>query len=350
MQTSVGSRRSESLRRLLLALVGVLALVVPAGPAIAASPGVHVPRDEGPHNAPDEWWYFSGHLTGVDKAGRQHTYGFEYVTFQYVGIAPLPVYIGHVAVTDLTRGTFQYAVAEDTAPLPSSTHRFALHTGAWSMKGHNGHDVLRAGLPGYQLDLRLKRTKPAALHGNRGIIDYGPFGSSAYYSWTSLATRGTLIDHGTRIRVTGMSWMDHQWGAFNTASGGGWDWFSVQLTNSQEYMVYLIRDRSGAVVRTAATRVDADGTSHVLSPNGIREVATGSWRSPVTGITYGSGWHVTLPNGTLTVTPDLVNQEVDVRRIQGVAYWEGDSTVTGTLDGASVSGVGYVEINPPAAP
>jgi hypothetical protein len=33
------------------------------------------------------------------------------------------------------------------------------------------------------------------------------------------------------VKVAGLSWMGHQWGSFNFASGGGWDWFSMQLSN-----------------------------------------------------------------------------------------------------------------------
>jgi len=49
--------------------------------------GVQLPRDEAPHQQPQEWWYFSGHLWGLDPAGHLHCYGFEYVTFQFLAIA-----------------------------------------------------------------------------------------------------------------------------------------------------------------------------------------------------------------------------------------------------------------------
>jgi predicted secreted hydrolase len=69
----------------------------------------------------------------------------------------------------------------------------------------------------------------------------------------------------------------------------------------------------------------------------------------VTGITYGSGWQLTVPGGHLDVTPDLVDQELDLRSTQGNAYWEGDVSVHGEVDGAAVTGVGYSELNPPGA-
>ena len=78
--------------------------------------GVKLPKDEAPHHADDEWWYFSGHIIGVDPSGHLHCYGFEYVTFQFLHEAPEPVYFGDLSITDLTRGTFQYGVKEASYP------------------------------------------------------------------------------------------------------------------------------------------------------------------------------------------------------------------------------------------
>ena len=67
----------------------------------------------------------------------------------------------------------------------------------------------------------------------------------------------------------------------------------------------------------------------------------------MTSITYSSGWHLTVPGGHLVVTPDLRDQELDLRAQQGVDYWEGDVTLHGRIGGKAVTGVGYTEINPP---
>jgi predicted secreted hydrolase len=310
--------------------------------------GVQLPQDEAAHQDPQEWWYFSGHLWGTDSAGHVHCYGFEYVTFQFLAIAPQPVYFGDFAITDLTSGTFHYTDQQDSYPVPSTPGSFSLHTGDWTMSGSSGSDTLHADMPGYTLDLQLRTTKPAVLHGDNGVIPYGPLGTSDYYSWTSLLSGGTIVDHGVPVKVAGISWMDHQWGSFNLASGAGWDWFAVQLANGQQYMLYFIRDTTGAIVQTLGTQVGPGGKTTHLDPASITETPTGSWTSPSTGITYGSGWQLNLPGGSLTITPDQVNQELNLLSTQGVAYWEGDVSVTGTIGGSPVVGVGYTEINPPA--
>ncbi|MCW2910189.1 MAG: carotenoid 1,2-hydratase [Actinomycetia bacterium] len=306
---------------------------------------MQLPQDEAPHQTPDEWWYFSGHLLGVDPAGHVHSYGFEYVTFKFLNSGQPPVYFGNFAVTDLTRRTFQYDVRPDSYPVPNAVNSFSLHTQEWTMSGGSGSDTLHADIPGYTMDLKTQTTEPAALHGSNGVIPFGPLGTSDYYSWTSLHTSGTITDHGVPVKVTGLSWMDHQWGAFNLASGAGWDWHSIQLSNGQQYMLYFIRDASGAIVQTLGTRVDKGQTTN-LDPSAFSEATTGSWTSPATGITYGSGWRVTLPGGYLTVSPDLVNSELNLASTQGVVYWEGDTAVHGVINGQPVAGAGYTEINP----
>jgi predicted secreted hydrolase len=312
--------------------------------------GVQLPQDEAPHQDPVEWWYFNGHLQGVDASGHEHRYGFEYVTFQYLGLAPAPVYFGNFAITDLTRGMFQYGVEEDSYPVPTTVDSFSLRTGDWTMSGGSGHDQLHADIPGYTLDLRLQATEPPVLHGDDGIVSMGPIGTSYYYSWTSLSARGTIVDHGLPVRVVGMSWMDHQWGALDLTSGAGWDWFSIQLSDHQQYMLFFIRSATGQIVETFGTRVGPGGRVQHLDSGAIAEQATGSWQSPVTGITYGSGWQVSVPGGQLDVTPDLTDQELDLLSSQGVAYWEGDVSVQGEVYGQRVDGVGYTELNPPATP
>jgi predicted secreted hydrolase len=320
------------------------------GTARGCTKSVSLPADEAPHSAPVEWWYFSGHLSGKDAKGHVHTYGYEYVIFQLLGVGPAPVFLSDLSLTDLTRKTFQFAGEEDSYPVPKTPGRFALHAGSWTMSGGSGRDTLKAGMRDYSLDVALRTTEPAVLEGNKcGYISLASFGSSYYYSWTSLVTTGTIVDHGVKLKVTGTSWMDHQWGPIALFSGGGWDWFSMQLSNGQQYMLFFIKNKKGQIVETAATRVARGGKDITyLTAASIGEKATGSWTSPATGIKYGSGWLVTVPGGQLTVTPDLRNQEVDLSAQENI-YWEGDVTIKGEIGDAAVSGDGYTELNPPRA-
>ena len=140
--------------------------------------------------------------------------------------------------------------------------------------------------------------------------------------------------------------MDHQWGDFATYQEGGWDWFSVQLDDGTDVMLYLIRDADG---RDASRRwLDRwpDGELTVLGEGDFAITVDGEWTSPETGTTYPSGWTIAIPDHELsmTVTPSLPDQELDTRATTGVIYWEGEVVVAATHRGRPVAGFGYIEL------
>jgi predicted secreted hydrolase len=319
---------------------------VPLGGATRARAPVRLPGDEAPHRSPVEWWYFNGHLRGTGPGGHLRCYGFEYVTFQFLGFGPKPLYVGNFAITDLYKPSFHYAVATASHPVPDEKDGFSLHTGSWAMRGGSGRDTLSANLPGYSLELSLEATEPPVLEGDDGVVSLAGMGSSKYYSWTSLAAQGVVVDHSERVLVTGISWMDHQWGSIDLFGGGGWDWFSVQLTDRHQFMFYFLRAKGGEVAEGFGSEISPSGQDRLISGR-LAESALGHWHSPTSGITYGSGWRLRFPGGHFVIRPFLADQELDVRRALGEVYWEGDVSVRGEVGGKAVEGLGYVELNPP---
>jgi predicted secreted hydrolase len=340
----------------LAALSGLLLLFTvqaPAASALTLGP-VSLPGDESAHvDAGMEWWYFTGHLSGKDVFGKSHSYGFESMVVRNDGLATAPVatiYNINFAITDLTRGSYQgtkdiYSIQPDVIP---SGGGFSFNIGSVHMDGKNGVNHISGGFPDLNYTfggLTLSQSTPAALHGNKGIIDYGPFGQSGYYSETNLQASGVLFDHGVAVNVTGTAWQDHQWGNWHPGEGG-WEWYSLQLSNNTQYMLYFIRDKNNNYVQTIGTLVNADGTTTNLPPSQLSHSALGTWTSPHTNITYPQGSTVNVPGGTLTVTPQFPDQEVWSTLVPVGQYWEGTSTVTGTINGQSVTGLGYAEVIP----
>ena len=361
MQKLLTMRRG--LRPLMLLVVlfvagcGVPGVVAPGAalPTVAPTataaplPNPRLPQDEAPHTDMTEWWYYTGHFQGTDSTGQDHHYGFELTFFQILRGQLPPIYVGHYAISDITRGTFHFdqrLVAVPGASLPNGTTTtgFDLAIQDWTMQGVNGTDHLAASMADYALHITLVGQKPAALHNGNGLISYGPAGFSYYYSRTHMSIAGTLQDHGVPVTVTGLGWMDHQWGNFVPTALGGWDWFSIQLANNVDYMIYFIRDANGNVLDALGTRIDAQGGTTQLTASQISETATDHWTSSITHITYPSGWLMHLPNGTLTITPQLRDQELVTTATTGNTYWEGACSITGTLDGQSVTGQGYTEL------
>lgn len=346
--------RREALLALALPVVSACATPVHQ-PLRAATPlptptprPIRLPADDAPHDDLTEWWYYTGHLSG----SRGQRYGFEFVIFQ-VKRQDIPVYYpSHFAITDWQRRAFHYdqrAWSREESP-----KEFNLTDGDWLIGGDGRSDRLRAGLAGYRIDLETTSTKPPVHHGTNGVVSFGPVGDSYYYSDTRLAVSGTLIDHGVSLPVRGEAWKDRQWGNFLTVSGAGsgWDWFSLQLDDGSELMLFLLRGAFGEVSPSYGTVISPDGQSRTLAPNEARVQPTSHWTSPHTHATYPQSWTITLPGRglVLSVRPVIPDQELDTTQTTGQIYWEGEVEVTGTSDGMMVSGQGYVELTGYAQP
>ena len=102
-------------------------------------------------------------------------------------------------------------------------------------------------IPGHKLNLIVTPLKPPVTTwgGDAGRTESeGGQGKGMphYYSLTRLKTEGVLHTSEGGFEVEGLSWMDHEFGSSQlTESQVGWDWFSVQLTNNYELMLYHMR-------------------------------------------------------------------------------------------------------------
>src|SRR5690606_8467032 len=146
--------------------------------------------------------------------------------------------------------------------------------------GALGEDAINADTDEYAINLRLSATRPPALHGGTGYVDFGPSGGSYYYSRTRMEARGTLFVEGEALAVTGEAWFDHQWGNFIAVGGGGWDWFSTHLDNGDDLTISLVHAADRSLVMSYGTLVRADGTVVDLTAVDIDVRATDTWTSP----------------------------------------------------------------------
>ncbi|MDE2480720.1 MAG: carotenoid 1,2-hydratase [bacterium] len=321
------------------------------------------PRDHFAHDAyRTEWWYFTGHLRAKD--GRR--FGFE-LTFFRIGLEPrastwgagqsqwyaYQLYPAHFAITDEKSGRFTYAqtFARDALGQGfASESKLDVRAGAWRLTGTSAlrprmHLVASNG--GNALDLVMQSRKPPAIHGHDGVSRKGACASCAshYYSFTRLPTTGTLRVDGVTYAVDGISWMDHEYGSDELqANQAGWDWFSLQLDDDREIMLYRLRQKDGGTTpQSSGSIVAPNGTVTYVPLSGFSIAATGSWRSPHTGATYPSGWRVRVKGypHELELVPVMRDQEL--ADATGTSYWEGAVEVRDATTGARL-GVGYVEL------
>ncbi len=359
----------------------VLLLVAPVSAAPfayrQALPGYRFefPRDHASHEAfRTEWWYYTGNLTAED--GRR--LGFQ-VTFFRVGLRdrvnadnpsrwrPDNVYFAHLAVTEIGDGRFRYWHRTSRAGpglAGAATDRYEVFIGDWRAWLEGGVHRLSLAVPAdrvgrpaeVRLDLALEPTKPPVVHGRDGVSQKaaGLGRASHYYSLTRLSVSGTLGLDGRSAPVRGQAWMDHEFGSNQLGEDQvGWDWFSLQLADGSELMLYRLRLRGGGVEpASSGTLVRPDGSSRHLALADFRMTPQGVWTSRASGGTYPVRWRIEVPSEriALTVDPALEDQELRTEGSTGVTYWEGAVVARGEKGGRPVEGRGYLEMTGYARP
>jgi len=335
------------------------------------------PADHGAH--PDyqtEWWYYTGNLATVD--GRR--FGFQ-LTFFRRALLPASqtparqsqwasgqVYMAHFAVTDIGGDRFQAferlsrgaAGLAGAQPSPQSLRRpFRVWLEDWQVAQETSITSqcpspelqpcayrLTASSGDVALSLDLIDTRGPALQGDQGYSRKGdePGQASFYYSLTRLQASGTVTIDGREYPVTGWSWMDHEWSTSALATNQvGWDWFSIQLDNDLDLMVFQIRRADGSIDPfSSGLLIYPDGRTRPLGRDAFSIEVTQQWQSPHSQARYPAGWVVRIPQADLTleITPHIADQELNL----SYAYWEGAVSVQAQYKGAPITGNGYVEL------
>lgn len=344
-----------------------LALLAAAGMAAeAADPWkqasrdyvVRLPVDHASHPAYRiEWWYYTGNV----ETDRGRRFGYQ-VTFFRIGVDRTPanpsawtvrdLLMAHVAVTDVQGGRHLFAERLSRAGLGwagASERDLRVWNEDWEARLEFGRHRLQARDPRFAIDVLLAEDRPPVLHGERGYSQKGSTAGNAthYYSLTRMPTEGYITLEGERHTVTGHSWMDHEFGtSFLEPAQQGWDWFSLQLADGSDLMVFQLRRADGSVdPQSSGTLVRPGRPARRLTARDFSLTPGRRWTSEATGGRYPVAWAIRVPAEglDLRVRPAVEAQELVGPR-SGVSYWEGAIAVEGTRGGAPLSGRGYLEM------
>ena len=193
-----------------------------------------------------------------------------------------------------------------------------------------------------------RSTDPVAeplLHGEEGCIDFGPAGSSYYYSRPRMAATGTIEVGGEVLEVEGSAWFDHQWGDF--ISVGRW----LGLVRGQPRRRHgpdRLGDPRSRGQRGPGVRHDSRRSRrpHVAAGKRVRRGrrGRGRHRTPGSPGRPAGGSRCPLRTFRSTLRPTLADQELDTTGTTGVVYWEGSQVVSATRGDEVLGGEGYVEL------
>ena len=321
------------------------------------------PRDHASHDDyRSEWWYLTANLH--DESGRR--WGVQFTVFRQAIVPPAAIdvstrtesptdsrwrtgqlYLAHFALTDAgarQHQAFERAGRGAMGLAGTEARPFRVWVDGWSLESEGETfmplrlDVRTPG--GLNLVLNLNATKPMVLQGDAGFSTKGdePGNASYYYAFTRLEAAGTLERDGESVALTGTAWMDREWSTSVLGpEHAGWDWFSLQLSDGQELMVYRLRRRDGTRdPYDAGTWVDLDGSSAHLETGDFQLTPLDFWIDE-RGVGWPVRWQLVLAGRGLTLEIEPVMSDQLMRTT--LRYWEGAVNVSGSL-----RGVGYMEL------
>ncbi|HPQ95020.1 MAG TPA: lipocalin-like domain-containing protein [Thiolinea sp.] len=304
-----------------------------------------------------EWWYVAGNL---NTAQGRH-FGYQ-VTFFRNALAPAApdnpspwatrqVWMAHVALTDVVarQHHFEQRLARGALGLAGQAQQpFRVWLEDWQLLGQGRGDFpwqVQVKAVDFSLDLTLVPQKPPVLQGEQGLSvkSHEPGNASYYYSFTRLATRGTLRSGTETYPVTGTSWLDREWSTSVLGDGQvGWDWFSLQLDDGHELMFFHLRRADGqADTHNAGSWIAADGQVTRLGTDTVQLQPLRFWEAE-DGRRYPVVWELAVP--TLK-RHWRVEALLDAQQLRtAVVYWEGAVRVV-EADGGRPVGYGYLEMS-----
>ncbi|MGE6196235.1 lipocalin-like domain-containing protein [Aeromonas media] len=314
-----------------------------------ALPGqpIRLPADHGAH--PDyrsEWWYLTGNLK--DEQGRD--YGIQWTLFRQgieqqitsdnPWLSP-QLWLAQFAITDLARGSHsqdERTSRQGPGLAGASGGEYWLREWRLASEGKSLFPAtLKVQSKMGELNLKVSVAKPVVLQGKAGYSEKSPGNASFYYSYPRLNLSGTLTLDGETRTVTGQGWFDHEWSSSVLAQWqSGWDWFSLQLADGRELMLFRLRTKEGRPEpeNRYGILIERDGSSRVLAPESIVLTPGKTWRGPK-GQDYPVEWQLKAGGLKLRIKARQPNQAMTGR----FDYWEGAVTVEG-----DAQGLGYLEM------
>ncbi len=300
------------------------------------------PRDHFEHqDFRTEWWYYTGNVQ--DAQGKR--FGFELVFFRSGQTrtndnpsvwAAKDLYLAHAALTDIDGKRFYYDERpnrEGPGIAGASFEKQRVWNGNWQAVWSGETQTLDAITPTFRFHLDLTPLKSPVINGENGVSQKaeGRGRASHYVTFPRLAVKGTINTYN----VSGQAWMDHEWFTEQLASDQtGWDWFSLQLDNNTEFMLFELRHKDGTIdPYSSGTYIDQTGRAHHLKRADFT-LEPGRKSGP-----YPVEWHLRVPSIKMDVLAKAAIDNQTLKSNTGPTYWEGSVAYEGTQ-----KGVGYLEM------
>jgi predicted secreted hydrolase len=331
-------------------------------------PYILLPQDQYAHaGAPAEWWWHIGTLNCGERR-----FGFEICAAGYLQSPSAPAFLlSSLMLTDVAAERHYQAIsafAWNADWAQTSTARpLSVQVGVGAPSGSielsaPTDDPLRMRVDASFVDsgqgttpvsLRLnlaQERQPLLVWGDgRSPKPANPDGKTPlerynfYYSLADLQATGTVQVGDTVYEVTGLTWMDHEYGAWPQSLR--WALQDLQLENGVRLSNYTLVE--GALAENQPLQAQAS----VLWPDGtstfVESVTTAlgkSWTGP-SGTVYFPTMRVDIPSldASLVVTSLIPDQEFWNKDFKGLAVYEAVAYAQGVFEGRPTCGTAWNE-------
>lgn len=308
--------------------------------------------DEGRHiSEPVEWWYTSGHLTG-ESTGIHYSYMLTYFynpQFSFDGFRIFNLSNDDEGqFFDETNALTYNTLATDSLNIEANI--FLGGTDTWRNKTDSSGNSLpfeyeiSASAGNGSLSMEYSALKPPLILADSGFLYQGATDYTFYYSQTKNEVNGTITFNGITEDVTGTSWIDRQYGVFNPSTGQEYEWLCIQLSNEMDINVYNIFTSDDRIPDTITFKILSvyvdDATQYTTSDFELIRLEYSYM--PDSLRCYSQKWRLTSTLNELDIVISTLNSDNEVQL--PFRFYEGSTTIEGTVNGASVTGIGFAEL------
>jgi predicted secreted hydrolase len=306
-----------------------------------------------------EWWYFNGHLETA--SGRKFDYFWSFFKVimdddTFLGIPVryvtkpfyVPFFFGGTSLFDHEKKKYLFGV-RSTLPFfwmaNYSKEDMDLRLLDYTARREEDDTFrVRSSVRRNKLDLQLTPVRPPILYGYKGngVLDF-PEARHNYYSLPRLETTGTIKTGRKLETVTGISWMDHQYGFIYSEEFRGWEWMCAHLDNGVDLMFAHVRLFDGEVLpQSTGAVMYPDGRAVLLGKEEFSLKPLRYWKSRLTRITYAVDWEMEVPGMGIRL---VSHAHVDAQQmiLWPMIFWEGSNSISGVFEGEEVNGRGFLE-------
>ncbi|MCF6224130.1 MAG: T9SS type A sorting domain-containing protein [Flavobacteriaceae bacterium] len=310
-------------------------------------------EDEGRHSTePIEWWYTTGHITG-SLTGNNYSYMlsyFYYPTQGYDGFRILNLTNDDTGQNYFDTKPVDYDIlALDKLDIQASSI-FIPKTESWKNKKDGNNNIipfeydLFAATSSIEINFSYNTTKRPLILGDDGKFDQGLNSYTYYYSQTKNEVSGSITINGISENITGSAWIDRQYGSFNPLEDEKYEWFSLQLSNGMDINLWNLFTDNNEIpnnlnYKILSAYVD-ENTQYTNADFNLERLAFNCTPEPVN--CYAKKWRLTADKNNIDLVISVLHLDSEVQL--PFRFYEGSTTITGTINGVSVTGKGFAEL------